>query len=144
MKILSKKISVVVLAFGFILTLFAGPAQAVSPSTTVASTNDQLGVESSAGVMNVTDIQVFVSCRGGVFRWSASVHGNANYSYSVYSMVNADSWGEFGWQYNGIVSTGSLGIGSTSTYQGSSGGSSQISVQVSIGGHEESASTNCS
>lgn len=105
--------------------------------------DDQAGTDSTAGVMTVHDIQIYISCREGIVRWSASVWGWKNVQYSVHHMMSYPGGGDSSWQYDGVVSTGQYGVGSTNTYIGGSGISGTVTLRVKIGGHEETASVNC-
>jgi hypothetical protein len=148
MKVLSKKIATIGLALGFMLSLSAGPALAASPSSVgvgaaALKTSDQPPVDSTAGIQTVTDIQIYLSCREGVIRWSATVWGSSRTTYAVNHQLSSSGWGDFGWQYDGVVSTGDQGIGSTNTFTNGSKGAGYTTIRVLIGGIEESASINC-
>lgn len=119
------------MSFGSVAT---GPVEAPT-----AETSEQTSILAA-----VHDVTVYVSCRGGLVRWSASYSGAANTTYNLYAMEQAGGGGDFDWQYLGVTSSGSAGIGSTNTFTSSSNGGTSARVQVKVGDGVGEATTPCS
>lgn len=116
-----------------------GSVASAPAEATVAQAPDQASVLAA-----VHDVTVYVSCRGGLVRWSASYSGAPNTTYPLYAMEQAGSAGDFDWQYQGVTSSGSAGIGSTNTFTSSSNGGTSAKVQVKVGDGVGEATTPCS
>lgn len=96
------------------------------------------------GVMSVRSVTVFVTCyKSGEVSWKASYEASPRTTYNVYSQITAGGGGDFGWQYMGVTSSGSLGIGSTNTYTSYWGSQTTATVKVKIGTIEGQKTVTC-
>lgn len=117
----------------------AGAALALSALTLPAA-----AASTPAGDVTIqsTDLNVSVSCQpGGSYGWNATiVDGKANGKYGLEAKVSVSGGGhggDFDYKYVGVFGTGALGIGSSSTYYGSAGASTEkvtVNARASLKG----------
>ncbi|WP_415854629.1 hypothetical protein [Sinomonas sp. G460-2] len=141
---------ILLLSLGITSVARAHTGSAPNETFSPAKVDPSNQLPASATAANLEVYPSLVCYKDGSYTWSVTVvDGEPNFQYQIfwyYSETHDDGsgGGTFTTEYEGVLTTGSAGIGTSSTYYDNFGpGLTSVTIYVTVGGITASTTVNC-